>query len=279
MRNIVLFVLLCFLIISCKPHTFEGTRSGKKDTVKTQEVTYTANRLSIEIPDVIKDRAEEILFHEGFTISYNGDLGIPNWVAWELTDVRADGKVKKSSRFYADSLIQRGKRVDWFEYRDSPYERGHMCPAADCKYSYKSMTQSNLMSNICPQTHELNNGGWRLLEEKCRNWVHRYKRMYIVCGPIIDKGVKYETIGKNDIAVPKQYFKVILRFSEENKVETVGFIFNNDNTSQRIADHIVTVDSVENRTGFNFYPSLTKEQELSESVVNMDAWYRLLMSI
>ncbi len=275
MKNIALFGLLCLLMISCKPHTFEGKRSENKDTVKIQGVTYVSNHQSLEIPEAIKDRAEEILFHEGFTISYNGDYGIPNWVAWELTDERANGKVKKSSRFYADSLIQKGKRVDWFEYRDSPYERGHMCPAADCKYSYNAMIQSNLMSNICPQTHELNNGGWRILEEKCRNWVQRYKRMYIVCGPIIDKGVKYETIGKSEIVVPDQYFKVILRFSEKNEVETLGFIFNNDHSSQRISDHIVTVDSIEKRTGFNFYPRLTSEQEQSEAIVNVSAWHRL----
>ena len=39
----------------------------------------------LEIPAKLKNVPEQILQRKGYTVSYNKDLKIPNWVAWELT--------------------------------------------------------------------------------------------------------------------------------------------------------------------------------------------------
>ena len=41
---------------------------------------------NVEIPSRIKGRAERIITHKGYRVSYNSEWKIPNWVAYELTD-------------------------------------------------------------------------------------------------------------------------------------------------------------------------------------------------
>lgn len=228
------------------------------------------------IPSKLYDRSEEILYRYGHVISYNNTIRLPNWVYWELTDSRVNGNVKRMRNYSPDLNIKNGPIADNSDYRSTRYEKGHMCPAGDNKYSRKAMEDSFLLSNVCPQTHELNDGDWRILEEKCRTWAKRYKLLYIVCGPIIDKSASYEKIGENQIVVPDYYYKVILRPLGKDSYQGVGFIFKNDQTSQKIRDYVVSIDEVEKYTGLDFFPSLPDDVEkYVESHVDLNAWHKL----
>ena len=59
---------------------------------------------------------------------------------------------------------------DGQSYRGSGYDRGHLKPAADSKGSMEEMESSFLMTNMAPQTPNLNRGIWKQLEEAVRNW-------------------------------------------------------------------------------------------------------------
>ena len=87
-----------------------------------------------------------------------------------------------------------------------------MAPAADMKWSPDVMKESFYFSNMCPQHPQLNRRGWKNLEEKIRDWAVADSAIIIICGPIIDKPSK--TIGKNKVAVPERFFKVILSFCQ-----------------------------------------------------------------
>jgi len=45
---------------------------------------HYANEERIEIPLPLKDTSEQILYRKGYTVSYNKDYKISNWVAWHL---------------------------------------------------------------------------------------------------------------------------------------------------------------------------------------------------
>ena len=49
----------------------------------------------LETPAQLTDRKEAILRRTGYTVSYNEDLLIPNWVAWHLTSDRLTGPAKR----------------------------------------------------------------------------------------------------------------------------------------------------------------------------------------
>ncbi len=228
----------------------------------------------VEIPAPLTSRPEELLLHEGHTISYNRNTLLPNWVAWVLTPERTRGNVRRTDDFQPDLSIIKGPIAQLEDYRHSGYDRGHMCPAADNKHSRTAMRESFLLSNICPQTAELNRGDWDSLEKLCRSWATAYDSVFIVSGPVIEEGEKYSGIGPHRVAVPDLFFKVVLRFTDYAPgAEAIGFLFRNDNSSQPPRQCVVSVDSVEVRTGIDFFPSLPDSVEsVVEASIDVRRW-------
>lgn len=249
--------------------------AGNKVYQNTRRVTYKNERAKgLEIPAYLTDRDEEIVQHEGFTLSYNKKHRLPNWVAWLLTAERTKGNEKRADNFQPDESVKQGPVAEDSDYRSSGYDRGHMCPAADCKYSRKAMNECFLLTNICPQTHGLNAGDWKVLETKTRQWAQRYDSIYVVCGPVLQKGHRYTQIGKNKVTVPEKFYKVLLRFTAPGQAQAIGFIYDNgEDTDRTLESYAVTVDSVEALTGINFFSKLDKRVERkAESQFDMKYW-------
>lgn len=201
---------------------------------------------------------EQILKRTGYVTSYNRTTLLPNWVAWHLTAERTEGSAKRSDVDFAeDNEVPEPRATDW-DYYNSGYDRGHMCPAADNKWSKKAMEESFLFTNMCPQNGNLNRGDWNEMEMACRKWAKKYGGIYIVCGPILYKG-KHKTIGKNKVVVPEAFFKVVLRTGDEP--QAIGFIYKNTSGNRPKDSYVNTVDEVERITGIDFFPSLPDDVE------------------
>ncbi len=201
----------------------------------------------------------QIIEHVGYTVSYNERLHIPNWVSYELTSEEVQGTVprKGNGNFCPDPLVN-GVEITTYDYSGSGYDRGHMAPAGDMKWSVQAMQESFYLSNICPQNPNLNSGDWRILEEKIRTWAGYYKSIYVVCGPIVEK--KYKTIGPNNIAVPSAFFKVLLRVTDSG-VESIGFVFPNESGHKPLTSYMVPVDTIEKMVGIDFFSVLPDNLE------------------
>ncbi|WP_289089736.1 DNA/RNA non-specific endonuclease [uncultured Bacteroides sp.] len=236
----------------------EKIRSGNKEETTT---SAEAPKLNLEIPVYTypgRYEKEIIINRTGYTLSYNLYYKNPNWVAWELTREETKGEADRYDKFMPDPNLPE-PRVVHKDYTKSGYDRGHMAPAADMKWSKQAMIESFYMSNICPQVGNLNRGDWNDLEELCRNWAAKYGRIYIACGPIFDSKSP-KRIGVHKVAVPDRFFKVILIYNRKNPI-AMGFIFKNTAHSQDIEKYMVTVDSVENVTGMDFFSKLPDEIE------------------
>ena len=145
-------------------------------------------------PLAVKGTKGSIVFnHTGYTVSFNSATKIPNWVAYELTAEEAVGTVKRDNGYYPDPDIK-APQADNNDYRNMGWDRGHMAPAGDMKWSMEAMHESCYFTNICPQNRNLNAGDWNTLENKCRTWAQRYGSVQIVCGPIVGE-MKQGTLG------------------------------------------------------------------------------------
>ena len=211
----------------------------------------------LETPIPLVPRQEQIIRHSGYTVSYNKDLKIPNWVSYELTREETKGKEKRGNRFIADPLVT-GPIATNADYTRSGYDKGHMAPAADMKWSPEAMKESFYFSNMCPQHPQLNRRGWKNLEEKIRDWAVADSAIIIICGPIIDKPSK--TIGKNKVAVPERFFKVILS-PFVKPARGIGFLFNNRQAVEPLSTYAVSIDSIEKLTHMDFFSPLPDEIE------------------
>lgn len=217
-----------------------------------------------------KGTLEQILKRTGYVASYNKATLLPNWVAWHLTAERTEGSVKRSGVDFAeDTEVPEPRATDW-DYYNSGYDRGHMCPAADNKWSKKAMEESFLFTNMCPQNGNLNRGDWNEMEMACRKWAKKYGDLYIVCGPILYKG-KHKTIGKNKVVVPEAFFKVVLRTGDDP--QAIGFIYKNTSGNRPKDSYVNTVDEVERITGIDFFPSLPDDVEKNvEATADIANW-------
>lgn len=217
-----------------------------------------------------KGTPEQILKRTGYVASYNKATLLPNWVAWHLTAERTEGSAKRSGVDFAeDTEVPEPRATDW-DYYNSGYDRGHMCPAADNKWSKKAMEESFLFTNMCPQNGNLNRGDWNEMEMACRKWAKKYGDLYIVCGPILYKG-KHKTIGKNKVVVPEAFFKVVLRTGDDP--QAIGFIYKNTSGNRPKDSYVNTVDEVERITGIDFFPSLPDDVEKKvEAECDLGLW-------
>ena len=145
-----------------------------------------------EIPVSQGKYPEVCLERMGYTVSFNPQTNIPNWVAWELNAEKLIERESRNDKFLPDPDIDERQAITTDEYKGSGWDRGHMCPAGDNRWHWRAMDESFYMTNICPQNHNLNRGDWKELEEACRRWA-AVEPIYIVCGPILYKTPQYES--------------------------------------------------------------------------------------
>ncbi len=112
------------------------------------------------------------------------------------------------------------------------------------------------MSNMLPQSPSNNREIWRELEEYSRDLVSQGKELYIVAGGEGKEGA----IASGQVTVPKYTWKVILVLDNGNIEETIAVRIPNNDTVARTdwKDYIVSVDEIEQKTGYDFFSAVSK---------------------
>ncbi len=206
----------------------------------------------------------------GYALSHDAILKVPNWVIYHLTRRRVSGKLPRIDRFRADPDLDKRNRATLNDYRKSGYDRGHMAPAGSMKWDARAMNESFLLSNIVPQVGAgFNRGIWRVLEARVRKWTIERGELYIITGPIFEGPPK--TIGKNNVAVPSHFFKIIF---DPIQVEAIAFIMPNRRLeTSHLPKHITSVDAIEVRTGLDFLSRLEDGiEDRIEGIIQQHLW-------
>ncbi|KAG9287868.1 hypothetical protein G9A89_017463 [Geosiphon pyriformis] len=222
----------------------------------------------------------EILYRTAYVASYNRQLRNPVWVAEHITPDTLKTKTgvdRGKSSFQEDLEIPKKFRVTIKDYFRSGYDRGHMVPAADIKFSQQAMDETFLMTNISPQVgNGFNRDYWAHLEEFCRRLVKKagFSDVYVFSGPLYlpkqdqkdEKWyVNYEVIGEgHDVAVPNHFYKVILATKDQKQYALGAFILPNspipNNTP--LEKHEVPLEILERAAGITFFEGLDKEKTI-----------------
>ena len=227
--------------------------------------------LSLEIPLVLK--GEKIINHAGYSFVYSEEHEQAKWVAYVLNNKELDGTFGRSDNFREDPSVSSGSASN-LDYAKSGYDRGHLAPAADMKWSEKAMSESFYYSNMSPQLPAFNRGIWKILEEKLRDWALENDSILIVTGPILlfKKGTKQAAIGPNSVTVPAYYYKAILDFKKE-KSKSIAFILPNQGSKMPVQSFMVSIDSLEKLSKIDFFYKLDDKLETSvESMFCKECW-------
>lgn len=209
-----------------------------------------------------------IIHHNYYTLSYNEKYEQAEWVAYELNKTQLTNKNFKRPYFELDPKVTT-KSAHYKNFKNSGYNKGHLCPAGDRKFSKEAFDETFLTSNISPQLYDFNGGVWNRLEQKVRYWAEKHEKIYIITGGILKPNLK--TIGTEKVAVPDYFYKIILDYHEP-EIKAIAFLVPHEESEKGLYQFVTSIDTIEEMTGIDFFhklpDSIENELEKTSSYIN-----------
>lgn len=263
-KTLIVFGVLLFL--SCRMSDFQEDNLLQENRPESTDEGSKNKELTDFFPT---STTNDVVIHKGYAFSYNEKYESAEWVAYELKASELRSTDYKRPFFISDPAVKTGS-ADWRNYKNSGYDKGHLCPAGDRKYSKQAFDETFYTSNISPQKHDFNSGIWNRLEQKVRYWSGKYDGIYVVTGGILNE--KLKTIGREKVAVPDYFYKILLD-SDHGKYKMIGFLVPHQDSKAPLYEFVVPVDVIEKMTGIDFFPQLDDriENQLEKSA-DYKAW-------
>jgi endonuclease G len=252
-------------IVTPKIDTLNNVIVSQKKTV--EEIFKEVEVLKLlEIQKKIKEIAlptpiqgEEIVNHSTYTLSYNDEHEQPNWVIHMVTKDILYGAVSRTNDFRPDPNLKCGS-MDSVDYWNSGFDRGHLAPSADFRWSLNALSESYYYSNMSPQVADLNRGAWSKLENQGREWSLDCNELFVVTGPVLKPNLPKVQQGSFRLSIPEYYYKIFVDlYGPEYKA--IAFIMPNKKIDDPIMNYVVSIDEIEKKTGIDFFPTLDDSLE------------------
>lgn len=202
-----------------------------------------------------------VLDHGPFKIMYNTDKRLPEYVAYELTaDHLKAREGKRANKFIIDPILmeQNLPYVAPSEYAKSGYDRGHMAPSGDFLWDQNLNDMTFVMSNMAPQSPNLNRDSWRKLEDQVRRWACGEGKLMVITGPVLTEGLPKMRSG---LVIPQKFFKIIIDETPPKKV--ISFLYDQGDHGDMLAKNTVPLKDIEKETKVVFtenFPDLKNEK-------------------
>lgn len=243
-----------------------------------------ADIVKVGLPEL--KEGEEVVVHSAMSLVYSEEHEQAKWVSHIITADIINGKGKRSNNFRKDPLVktESASEKDYFLKTKKPapkkgytydgfgYDRGHLAPSADFKWSKKALSESYYYSNMSPQHPKFNRKKWAKLEGLLRGYIttHPETQLYVVTGPLLNDSLPKQERGVNNMSIPKYYYKVALDL--KNK-QAIAFIMPNKYIKYPISSFAVDINEVEEVTGINFFHQLNDSlEEALESQKEINVW-------
>ncbi len=218
----------------------------------------------------------EVVTRTAYTLSYDDPHEVAAWVGYSLRPEHLRDCVGRSPKFFVDPDLRAGSATPE-DYRGSGFDRGHLAPAGDMKWSAAAMRESFYYSNITPQRPGMNRGKWMQLETLVRAWAKSHDEVIVITGPVLNDVT--QEIGHSRVAVPAQHFKVLLA-TKGGVRKAIAFLMGQSPSDRDLITYALPVRAIEQLTGWDFFPHLSRrEQDRLEETLAPRAWdYRATFS-
>lgn len=198
------------------------------------------------------------------------------WVAYPLS-AKHMGSLERPNNWSYNPKISTSAQVNLCNSSYSgSYSRGHLIPNASRNGIKEMQLQTFYVTNSVPQIQDNFNGGiWQTLEAALQSEA-KSETVYIVTGVAFKKQGESKTItyttAQDDtkrVPVPNYFYKVALKVATNSSgvvtsASTVGFWFEHkEYSNSEYVNYEVSVDQIEEWTGFNFFPNLPDTIEVA----------------
>lgn len=293
--NVFLTILFSVLIFSIgHSQNYESSISQKQselELLKKQQEQISSEIEALKLDWTIDEMkslglpSDNYHHHAAMAISYSDEHKQPSWVAHVIlpdiingslgrtNDFRVDPKVKNGTAVEEDYFLKKTSETGETIYDGFGYDRGHLAPSADFRWSEDAISQSYYYSNISPQLDKFNRGIWKDLEGSIRYYIYQNPdtKLFVVTLPVLKDGLPtIQRSVKNKVSIPEQFVKVVLDLKNEMGI---AFVMANENLSGPINKYAVSIDEAEALTGFDFFNKMEKSlQEKIEGNFDINKW-------
>lgn len=221
----------------------------------------------------------DLIIRDLYSLSNNDSTKLADWIAYKIDLKNFEGP-SRSRKWAADPWLADEETLEPDDYtganEEMKVDRGHQAPLANFKGS-EEYYHTNYLSNITPQSSELNQGPWRILEDKERTFAEKYPNgeVYVMTGPIFDFNSEL-CLPKADEPhqVPVAYWRIIV-LKTKDSIRTASFLLpQSAKRNDDFLDFITSIDKIEAATGLDFLWELEDEIENEiESKID-DKWIK-----
>lgn len=197
-----------------------------------------------------------LLTNRTYMVLYSFERRQAKYVMWRMNDSTEPQQVDRGEAFREDPRIPAEFRATLDDYRGSGYDRGHMCPSASRRLDSLTNQEVDILSNICPQTPELNQGSWKNIEDAERrlSLEESTAELFVCCGPVFADG---GTVLANKLPVPAMFWRSVLRENSTGRLDCWSFIVpNNDSPAAKPLVFLADLGAVELLAGIKLWVGL-----------------------
>lgn len=265
------YLVLVFSLVGCKQVSDHLGNISLSDTTFAQATpSISLNRSNFEY--LPTSSTNQIIKHNYFTLSYNEKYEQAEWVAYYLKKEYLKKMDLKRPYFIQDPKVTTAS-ADWRNYKNSGYDKGHLCPAGDMSFNEEAYNDTFYTSNISPQNNGFNSGIWNKLEQKTRYWASQFDGLYVVTGGVLSESTK--TIGSEKVLVPNAFYKILFRVNN-GKYKMIAFLIPNEKSTRPFYNYLISVDDLEKITGIDFFHQLDNAVETKlEKTVDYQSWIKM----
>ena len=218
----------------------------------------------------------DLIIRDIYALSSNDQTKLADWVAYRLDDATVNGQDEQSRQWRADPWLSEEETLEPDDFKGAyasiGVDRGHQAPLASFRGS-PAWRESNYLSNITPQFSELNQGPWRILEERERDLLDTYDEVYVLTGPLYERDMPQLPEADEPHRIPSGYWKIVAVPAGRDEWLSASFIFEQTAPrSAKVLSGLATIDEVEARAGLDFFRDLPDTQENSFERNRNDTW-------
>ena len=259
-RKLYLFIFCC-LAISTFGQTKPNILFDSKDSLSRTHVV-------LGLPYDSDASVDYLIYRTQYVVSYNPKRGCPNWVAWNLSDYWYGETDRYTGNFISDPVLLKNMyQVKHNDYTKSGFDRGHVVRSKERSRNETDNKSTFFLTNIMPQTPDLNRGVWLNFEYYCEKLcTENHKQLFVYAGGVYHSNTTLNNKGK--VAIPDSCFKIVLILDKNQTIKNI-----NANTKviavmmpntkgirkDKWGKYITTVRRIENSTGYDFFSNIPIE--------------------
>lgn len=180
-------------------------------TKKSSDIVPLEQRVEACVPE--KGIPNVDFAHKGYTLGYNPQTRMPNYVSYILTkkEAKAYDPDRKVSYRLGNNPLYNGDRAMASDFKeDERYVPAQLAPVEDMMWDETALQETFYMTNVAPMNKFVYDGIWYELEQKCRYWAKKYGDLYIATGPLSITGRQLAIEG-SELVAPDAFFKLLLQ--------------------------------------------------------------------